>query len=199
MLTYANQLTILRMIFIPCFVLLLVYGHPRGALLVFVLAALTDMLDGYIARRLRQKTMLGSFLDPMADKLLLASALITLTIPSVPVKIHIPVWLTVTAFSRDFLIALSALIIHLQTNHTDFTPSFLGKCTTVSQILAVGIALLVNAFSFLMPLFWPLMYLALLLTVLSGLHYFYRSAKLIESYQHAGSRDDTQRSANTRG
>ena len=78
--TYANQLTILRMIFIPCFVLLLIYGYPRAAVLVFVIAGITDGLDGLLARKLQQKTVLGSFLDPMADKLLITSAFITLTI-----------------------------------------------------------------------------------------------------------------------
>ncbi len=185
MLTYANQLTILRMIFIPCFVLLLVYGFPRGALLVFILAGLTDLLDGYLARRLRQRTVLGSFLDPMADKLLITAAFITLTVPSVPVRVHLPIWLTITAFSRDFLIALASLIIHLRTHHTEFPPTFLGKCTTTSQLVAVAETLLVNVFPALEPLFWPLVVVALIFTVASGLHYFYRSARLIEAYEKA--------------
>ena len=111
-LTYANQLTILRMIFIPCFVLLLIYDHPKLAILVFILAGITDGLDGLLARKFQQKTVLGSFLDPMADKLLLTSAFLTLTVPAVPVAYHVPVWLTVTSISRDLLIALAALIIH---------------------------------------------------------------------------------------
>jgi cardiolipin synthase len=73
LLTYANQLTILRMVFIPCFVLLLIYGHPKSAVMVFVLAGITDGLDGLLARKFQQKTVLGSFLDPMADKLMLTS------------------------------------------------------------------------------------------------------------------------------
>lgn len=81
-LTYANQLTILRMIFIPCFVLLIVYGHPGWATTIFVAAGISDALDGLLARKLEQKTELGAYLDPMADKLLLTAAFITLTIPS---------------------------------------------------------------------------------------------------------------------
>jgi cardiolipin synthase len=173
------------MIFIPCFVLLLVYGFPRGALLLFVLAGVTDSLDGFLARKLQQKTVLGSFLDPMADKLLITSAFVTLSIPSLPLEVHIPIWLTVTAISRDLVIALAALIIHLQTGHKDFPPSFLGKCTTTAQLSAVAVALLANLFPWVKVVFQPAVLLALFLTVLSGFHYFHRSVKLIEWYQKA--------------
>ena len=185
--TYANQLTILRMIFIPCFVLLIIYGHPKSAMLVFILAGLTDGLDGLLARMLKQKTVLGSFLDPMADKLLLTAAFITLTIPSVPVAFHIPIWLTVTSISRDLLIALASLIIHLQTSHAEFPPSFLGKCTTAAQLTTVAIVMLANFSSMVTPFLDPLIYATLLVTVASGLHYFYRSAVLIGSFQSAES------------
>lgn len=184
-LTYANQLTILRMIFIPCFVLLIIYNHPRYAMLVFILAGVTDGLDGLLARILKQKTVLGSFLDPMADKLLLTSAFITLTIPSVPVAFHIPIWLTVTSISRDLLIALAALIIHLQTSHTEFPPSFLGKCTTAAQLTMVATAMLANLTPAVLPILDPLVYATLLVTIASGLHYFYRSVMVIEAYQRA--------------
>ncbi len=183
LLTYANQLTILRMIFIPCYVLLMIYGHLKSAMLVFVLAGFTDGLDGLLARKLQQLTVLGSFLDPMADKLLLTSAFITLTVPSVPVIYHIPVWLTVTSISRDLLIALAALIIHLRTGHTAFPPSFLGKCTTAAQLVTVAFVMLANFSTGVMPILDPLVYATLAFTVASGLHYFYRAAKLIDSYQ----------------
>ncbi len=182
-LTYANQLTILRMIFIPCFVLLIIYGHPGAATFVFVLAGVTDALDGLLARTLQQKTVLGSYLDPMADKLLLTSAFITLTIPSLHLAAHIPVWLTVTSISRDILIALSALIINLQTGHSTFPPSFMGKCTTAVQLLTVGLCMLTNFVPLAMVLFLPSVYITLLFTVVSGLHYFYRSVRIIEQYQ----------------
>ncbi len=186
MLTYANQLTILRMIFIPCFVLLLVYGHPRAALLLFAIAAITDMLDGLLARRLQQHTALGSYLDPMADKLLITAALVTLSVPSVPVALHIPVWLTITCISRDFLIALAVLIIHLQTGHTKFPPTRLGKYTTTAQLLTIGAAMTAN----LTPLvgkavFLPLVYATLALTVISGFNYFHLSVKIMVSYQES--------------
>ena len=196
-LTYANQLTILRMIFIPCFVLLIIYGHPGAATLVFVLAGVTDALDGLLARTLQQKTVLGSYLDPMADKLLLTSAFITLTIPSLHIAAHIPVWLTVTSISRDILIALSALIIHLQTGHSSFPPSLLGKCTTAAQLLTVGFCMLANFVPWATAvLFLPSVYITLFFTVVSGLHYFYRSVRIIEQYQKADGLNGKKRDQN---
>ena len=187
MLTYANQLTILRMIFVPCFVLLIIEGHPRIATFLFLLAGVTDGLDGWMARAFKQKTDLGQFLDPMADKLLLTAAFITLTVPSVPVPLHIPAYLTVLTISRDVVIALSALIIHLQTGHTKFPPTILGKCTTAAQLSLVADCMLAN-FS-LFPwdlLFQPILFATLILTLASGFHYAYRAVKVIESYQNAG-------------
>jgi cardiolipin synthase len=181
------------MAFIPCFVLLAIYGHPGAATLIFLLAGITDGLDGYVARKLKQRTVLGSYLDPMADKLLITSAFVTLSIPSVPFALHVPAWLTITSISRDLLIALVALIIHLQTGHTEFPPTFLGKCTTTSQLLTVATALLGNfTTQFAMVIFMPVVYSTLLLTVASGLHYLQRSARLIESYQRAAGTDDKE-------
>ena len=94
-LTLANQLTILRILLIPAFVLLVVYGYLGGALLVFLIAGVTDMLDGIIARWAHQRTNLGAWLDPMADKLLLVTTYIVLTIPSIPLTNYMPFWLTV--------------------------------------------------------------------------------------------------------
>lgn len=185
-LTYANQLTILRMLFVPCFVLLLIYGHPKAASVLFLLAAVTDGLDGLIARKLQQKTALGSFLDPMADKLLMTAAFITLTIPGLSVPLHIPTWLTVWTISRDVLIALSVLIIHLQTQHSQFPPSFLGKCTTAVQLLTVAVCMLANFRADLAGTIFPYVTrTTLVLTITSGLHYAYISIKIIASYQES--------------
>jgi cardiolipin synthase (CMP-forming) len=199
-LTYANQLTILRMIFVPCFVLLVIYGHPRIAALLFLLAGITDGLDGWMARVLKQKTELGQFLDPMADKLLLTAAFVTLTVPSVPVPLHIPAWLTVLTISRDVVIALSALIIHLQTGHTKFPPTILGKCTTAAQLCLVADCMMANFTSFPWePLFLPVIFATLILTLASGFHYAYRAVKGIESYQRAGTGHGKSWDQNTRG
>ncbi|MEJ2110904.1 MAG: CDP-alcohol phosphatidyltransferase family protein [Acidobacteriota bacterium] len=191
LLTYANQLTILRMLFVPCFVLLLIYGHPKAATVLFALAAVTDGLDGLLARKLQQRTALGSFLDPMADKLLLTAAFITLTIPSLPAPLHIPTWLTVWTISRDVLIALSVLVIFLQTEHSHFPPSFLGKCTTAFQLLTVGICMLANFYGTIAEaVFLYVTRLTLVFTIASGLHYAYRSIKMIASYQESGNESE---------
>jgi cardiolipin synthase len=185
--TYANQLTMLRMVFVPCFVILLIYGHPKSATVVFVLAGITDGLDGLLARTLKQKTVLGSFLDPMADKILLTAAFITLSVPALPLALHIHTWLTVLTISRDVLIAVSVLIIHLQTHHTQFPPSVLGKCTTAIQLLTVGVCLLGNFAKESAEAVFPFVeYATLAFTVASGLHYIYKSIKIIALYQVAG-------------
>lgn len=185
--TYANQLTILRMLFVPCFVILLSYDYPKAATIVFLLAAVTDGLDGLLARKLQQKTALGSFLDPMADKILLTAAFVTLTIPSLPLILHIPIWLTILTISRDLIIALSVLVIHLQTQHSQFPPSWLGKCTTAVQLLTVGVCLLANFQTELATAIYPIVtYSTLAFTLASGLHYAYMSMRLIAAYQVAG-------------
>jgi len=195
-LTYANQLTILRMLFVPCFVILLIYGYPKSATILFLLAAVTDGLDGLLARKLQQKTVLGSFLDPMADKLLLTAAFIVLTIPSVPLILHIPTWLTILTISRDIIIAVSVLIIHLQTQHTNFPPSLIGKCTTAVQLMTVGVCMLANFEAPLaFALFPPVQYATLAFTIVSGLHYAYRSVRIIASYQVQG--NDPKRDKNS--
>lgn len=186
-LTYANQLTILRIIFVPFFVILLIYDHPKAATVLFLIAAITDGLDGLLARKLQQRTVLGSFLDPMADKILLTAAFVTLTVPSLPLVLHIPTWLTVLTISRDVLIAFAALIIHLQTNHTSFPPTLLGKCTTAVQLLTVGVCMLANFMpEFSLAAFPWVKYSTLAFTLASGLHYAYRSVRIIASYQEAG-------------
>ncbi len=172
------------MVFVPCFVLLLIYGYPKSATVLFLIAGVTDGLDGLLARKFQQKTVLGSYLDPMADKILLTAAFVTLTIPSIPLVLHIPAWLTILTISRDILIAVSALIINLQTHHSHFPPSFLGKCTTAVQLMTVGVCMLANFYEDLAVAIFPLvMYITLAFTLASGLHYFYRSVKIIASYQ----------------
>ena len=112
-LTLANQLTILRIILIPGFVLLVVYGYLGWALIVFLTAGVTDALDGLIARRAGQRTALGAWLDPMADKLLLVTTFVVLTLPGIPLANHLPLWLTVFVISRDVVIVGVVAIVTL--------------------------------------------------------------------------------------
>ena len=175
------------MVFVPCFVILLIYGHPKAATILFLVAAVTDGLDGLLARKLKQKTVLGSFLDPMADKILLTAAFVTLSMPSLASVLHIPIWLTILTISRDVLIAVSVLIIHLQTKHSHFPPTLLGKCTTAVQLLTVGVCMLAYFEADLATAIFPfVVYITLAFTLASGLHYSYRSIKIIASYQEAG-------------
>src|SRR5262249_57336275 len=105
-LTPANQLTLLRMLLIPAFVILVVYGELGWALAVFITAGVTDALDGLLARLSGQKTTLGAWLDPMADKLLLVSTFVVLTLPGLGLENRLPIWFTVLILSRDVVIVL---------------------------------------------------------------------------------------------
>ena len=109
-LTAANQLTILRMLLIPAFVILLLYGHQGWALTTFLVAGLTDLLDGLIARATGQKTTLGAWLDPMADKLLLVTMFVVLTLPDIGSANRLPIWFTVLVISRDVAIVLTVAV-----------------------------------------------------------------------------------------
>src|SRR5262249_43956909 len=122
----ANWLTTLRILLIPVFVTLLVYRHATLAFVVVCLASLTDMLDGYIARRRGDQTQLGAFLDPVADKLLLTSAFVTLTWLKV-----IPFWIAVVVVSRDLVLSVGVLVIHVAGGAVRPAPSWLGQPSTV--------------------------------------------------------------------
>ncbi len=124
-----NWLTILRILLIPVFVTLLVYRRAGLALLVFCLASLTDLLDGYIARSQGRQTRLGAFLDPMADKLLLTSGFVTLTWLKV-----IPFWITAVVVSRDVVLSVGVLVIHVAGGTVHPAPTWIGKMSTVFQM-----------------------------------------------------------------
>jgi len=184
--TLANQLTIVRMVMIPLIITLILSNHSGWAVLVFVAAGLTDLLDGLIARRYRQSSSLGAFLDPMADKLLMTACFIVLSIPNKPQSIpdftvanHVPIFLTIVVISRDVFIVMVALVIHLTSGLTRFTPTFLGKLTTATQIATIGIVLLLNALGWEEPLVVDaLAWMTLAVTLASGLHYIYFVAHL---------------------
>ena len=142
--TLANQLTLLRMLLIPAFVLLVVYGYFGWALTVFVIAGATDALDGLIARLADQKTELGAWLDPAADKLLLVTAFIVLTLPNLGLVNRIPIWLTVLVISRDVGIVLTVAIVSLALGPRTFRPSLLGKAATAFFIVTCVVVMYFN-------------------------------------------------------
>lgn len=171
-LTVANQLTILRMALTPL-VVVLVLSHELGlALAVFVVAGVTDLLDGMIARWGRQRTTLGAMLDPMADKLLLASSYVVLTWGG-GLSTRIPQWLTVTTLSRDAIIFVSVVVINLTLGRRVFYPSAVGKLATLCQIVTAGVVLLLNALGSELSGLAHLFRLTLVVTVASALHYVY--------------------------
>jgi cardiolipin synthase len=170
--TVANQLTILRMALAPLLVVLVLSREHVWALVVFAVAGSTDLLDGLIARLGHQRTTLGAMLDPIADKLLLASSYVALTWgPGLTVTI--PVWLTVTTLSRDAIIVISVAAINLTMGRRVFYPSLLGKACTAGQILTAGVVVLLNAIGETHTLLVHLYRFTFLVTVASALHYVY--------------------------
>ena len=177
-LTLANQLTILRIVLIPAFVLLVVYGRLGAALLVFITAGATDALDGLIARRAGQRTSLGAWLDPMADKLLLVTTIIVLTLPGIPLVNHLPLWLTVVVISRDIVIVGVVAIVNLAVGPRTFRPSMLGKMTTAAFILTSVAVMYFNYLGETSPVIDVAIWTSLALTLVSSAHYFFRLRRL---------------------
>lgn len=178
-LTIANQLTILRIILVPVFVLLVVYHHLGWALVVFLGAGLTDALDGLIARHAGQRTALGAWLDPMADKLLLLSAFIVLTLPGLPLVNHVPLWLTIFVITRDVVIVVVVATVSLAMGPRTFRPSTLGKAATATFIVTCVIVMYFNYREATSPLVDVGVWLSLALTVASAADYFVRLRRLV--------------------
>ena len=130
-LTAANQLTLLRLLLVPVFALCMLYGMPGWALVTFAVAGVTDALDGLHRAPHRQPTTLGAWLDPMADKLLLTTMFVMLTLPGLGLVARLPLWLTVLVISRDIAIVLTVAIVNLAVARRTFRPSLLGKVATV--------------------------------------------------------------------
>jgi cardiolipin synthase (CMP-forming) len=170
-LTTANQLTLLRIVFVPVFIILLVYKEVGWALGTFVLAGITDVLDGIIARRMGQKTSIGAVLDPLADKLLMTSAVILLSLPQMALQNMIPQWLVIVVISRDVFILLVSLIVVLMIGWRVFKPSPYGKASTVLQVLTVLAVLYTDWKSVTVPELQILFYMTGFMTAFSGLHY----------------------------
>ena len=187
--TIPNLLTMIRMALVPVFVSALYYQRFGWALAIFVLAGLTDSFDGLLARRFNQGSQLGQILDPIADKLLLVTAFVVLSMPSVmtpsalvqphPRHIPVPFWVTAAVISRDVFIVVGAAAINIVTGFRGFRPSLLGKTNTVVQIGAVVLILVAASFP---PLrgYLPTVYTTVFACALiSGVHYVFWVSKLI--------------------
>ncbi len=170
-LTAANLLTLLRILLVPVFVLFMLYGQAGWALVTFAVAGVTDALDGLIARWTHQVTTIGAWLDPMADKLLVAAMFVMLTVPGLGLPQRLPLWLTVLVLSRDIVIVATVTVVNLAVARRTFRPSILGKISTVVYVLTGLSALYANYLGTRLVLVDWFVYAALFFTLASSLHY----------------------------
>ncbi len=178
-LTLANQVTLGRLLLVPVLVILVVYGYNGWALITFVVAGVTDGLDGLIARRAGQRTSLGALLDPMADKLLLVSTFVVLTMPGLALTNRLPIWLTVLVISRDIIIVVTVAVVNLAVDRFTFRPSVLGKVATFVYILTGSILLLFNYLERSSILVDAVIWSSLAVTLASGFHYIVHAAHAV--------------------
>jgi cardiolipin synthase (CMP-forming) len=171
----ANWLTVLRILLIPVFVSLLVYRRPGLAFLVFVSAAVTDLLDGYVARHRGSQSRLGAFLDPMADKLLLISSFVTLTWLKA-----LPFWIAAVVISRDVILVVGALAIHMAGGRIYPHPTWAGKAATFFQVLTVLTGMGARYFG-MVTASRVMMWLAASFTIISGLQYIAQGMRFLNA------------------
>ncbi|MEP6742568.1 MAG: CDP-alcohol phosphatidyltransferase family protein [bacterium] len=184
-LTVPNMLTVFRMVLIPVFVTMLFYRRFTFALAVFVCAGLTDGLDGLLARRFDQRSQLGTVLDPIADKLMMVTAFIVLSMrgifpPPVPSHLPVPFWVTIAVISRDVFIIVGAAAINIMTGFRGFRPSWLGKINTTVQIVAIAAIMFAASVPYYTGYYLPTVYATVFsFAILSGLHYIFFASKLL--------------------
>jgi cardiolipin synthase len=183
-LTVANLLTFLRIGLIPLFAIMLVYHREGWALILFTIAGVSDGVDGFLARRMKQESELGQFLDPIADKLLMTTAFIMLTIPSVfgagLRHLPVPFWVTACVIGRDVAIVAVAGAINVFTGFRGFKPSWLGKASTFVQVVGVILILVAAVCPWFNGIYLPTVYTTVAaFAVFSGVHYIFHVAKLM--------------------
>jgi cardiolipin synthase (CMP-forming) len=162
-----NLLTLLRILLVPGFLVTVIYGWLTPALLLFILAGLTDVIDGMLARRLGQQTMLGSYLDPVADKLLMAVSFISLAIVGL-----VPPWLAVVTVSKDLFVAIGVAILYISGQRPSAAvPTLWGKQTTFLQIVTIALVLFFHIADLAISPLLPLFVLTGIITIFSGMHY----------------------------
>jgi cardiolipin synthase (CMP-forming) len=179
-----NMLTISRILMTPLLVILLLKKRFDVALVVFILAGISDALDGLIARFFNQRTVLGAYLDPIADKLLLAASFLSLGL------LHmIPGWVVVIVITRDVLILLGIAIYSLTGIPLHIAPSGISKCTTATQLAAIGLTLLAVQWIDLARCLPWFFWLTAGLTTFSGLHYIYVGMNILQSEANSDQTD----------
>lgn len=177
--TLANQLTMLRMLLVPAFVLLMLYGRFGWALLTFIFAGITDLLDGLAARRTGGQTDLGAWLDPIADKLLIGATFVVLTLPNIGLVNRLPLWLTITVLSRDVGILLTVAIINLAVGPRTFRPSPLGKLATAVFVVSCVVVMFFNYLGRTSMWVEAAIWISLGITLASWVDYVWRLARII--------------------
>lgn len=175
-----NAITLTRILLVPPFVILLLRGQNAGALAVFAVAAISDFIDGFLARRLLQQTALGRLLDPLADKLLAGSAFVLLAVRQV-----LPDWLAVLVISRECVILAGMLLLNILQVRVEIAPSRVGKWNTAFQLTTVCAALLLAVIApsprpaFLAPAVAALYLATATTTIISGFQYLFRGLRLV--------------------
>jgi cardiolipin synthase len=169
-----NLLTLLRILLIPVFVIFIMNKQTEWALGTFAIAGITDGVDGLLARLTHQRTELGAYLDPIADKLLLSASYITLAIVEI-----LPSWLTVIVITRDVIILVGLLVFILTGHRPKLQPSFVSKVTTVFQISTILLALLKEYHPSIDIFATFVLYGAAVLTIISGSHYIYLGTRIL--------------------
>ncbi|MCX5665996.1 MAG: CDP-alcohol phosphatidyltransferase family protein [Candidatus Omnitrophica bacterium] len=170
----ANRITITRIILTPLFIAAVVYGRMNIALILFAVAVISDGLDGFVARSMHQQTYIGTILDPVADKILLISAFICLTlIKSVPEGLRLPPYVPIIVISRDAIIVLGSILIHVIKGGVKIAPSFWGKFTTFFQMITIVSILIQFKYS---SYIWNT---TAILTVISGIDYMLKGSQTL--------------------
>lgn len=185
----ANKISIARILLIPFFIASIVYYGNEGSLTsylpvtIFFIAVISDGVDGFLARKFNQKTELGTILDPLADKLLILTAFVSLSFSkSIPMHLRLPPWLPILVISRDMIIVLGTVIIHFIKGVVQIIPTILGKITTFFQMLTILCVLVKFPYSFII---WKI---AGGFTVLSGINYIIRGSRLLSENNGADKR-----------
>lgn len=175
--TPANQLTLMRMLLIPAFVILMIYQYRGWALVTFAVAGLTDLFDGFLARALAEKTTLGAWLDPMADKMLLVTMFVMLTLPDLGSPNRLPVWFTVLVISRDVAIVATVAVVNLAIGPRTFRPSIYGKIATALYVVTGITALYFNYLGVPSQLVRAMIWASLVITFVSAGDYAVKVAR----------------------
>lgn len=169
-----NYITLARIVMVPFFIGLMIYHHYRIATAVFLAACVTDALDGMIARLKNQKTDLGAFLDPIADKLLIVSAFVTLVLRDI-----LPVWLVMIVVSRDVILVLGSVVIYYTGHEFQARPSIIGKATTFLQLLVVTLSLVFKIYGIKTHWVQVLYWMTAGFTITSGIQYIARGTRIV--------------------